>query len=82
MSAYVIFDVEIRDMARYQEFMKGVKPAFDAVGARYRASASRPCEQALVRDAQALVELLHHSKAQWSLAIHISTSETRPLGPM
>ena len=24
MSAYVIFDVEIRDRARYQEFMMGV----------------------------------------------------------
>ena len=35
MSAYVIFDVEIRDMSRYQEFMKGVKPALDAAGARY-----------------------------------------------
>jgi len=35
MSAYVIFDVEIRDMTRYQEFMKGVKPALDAAGARY-----------------------------------------------
>ncbi len=37
MSAYVIFDVEIRDMAKYQEFMKGVKPALDAAGARYLA---------------------------------------------
>ena len=37
MSAYVIFDVEIRDMTRYQEFMKGVKPALDAAGARYLA---------------------------------------------
>ncbi len=37
MSAYVIFDVEIRDMARYQDFMKGVKPALDAAGARYLA---------------------------------------------
>lgn len=35
MSAYVIFDVEIRDMAKYQEFVKGVKPAIDAAGARY-----------------------------------------------
>ena len=34
MGAYVIFDVEIRDMARYQDFMKGVKPALDAAGAR------------------------------------------------
>ena len=37
MTAYVIFDVEIRDMTGYQEFMKGVKPALDAAGARYLA---------------------------------------------
>lgn len=37
MSAYVIFDVEIRDMSRYQDFMTGVKPALDAAGARYLA---------------------------------------------
>ena len=37
MSAYVIFDVEISDMDRYQDFMKGVKPALDAAGARYLA---------------------------------------------
>ena len=35
MAAYLIFDVEIRDMARYQEFMAGVKPALEAAGARY-----------------------------------------------
>ena len=35
MSAYVIFDVEIHDATRYQEFMKGVKPALEAAGARY-----------------------------------------------
>ena len=35
MSAYVIFDVEIRDMAQCQVFMQGVKPALDAAGARY-----------------------------------------------
>lgn len=35
MSAYVIFDVEIRDMAGYQVFMQGVKPALEAAGARY-----------------------------------------------
>jgi uncharacterized protein (DUF1330 family) len=27
MVAYVIFDVDIRDPKRYQEFMSGVKPA-------------------------------------------------------
>ena len=37
MSAYVIFDVEIHDMARYQAFMQGVKPALEAAGARYLA---------------------------------------------
>jgi uncharacterized protein (DUF1330 family) len=37
MPAYVIFDVEIRDPARYQEFMVGVKPALEAAGARYLA---------------------------------------------
>lgn len=37
MSAYVIFDVEIRDMVRYQDFMQSVKPALDAAGARYLA---------------------------------------------
>ena len=37
MSAYVIFDVEIRDPARYQAFMQGVKPALEAAGAPYLA---------------------------------------------
>jgi uncharacterized protein (DUF1330 family) len=37
MPAYVIFDVEIRDLAQYQEFMAGVKPALEAVGAKYLA---------------------------------------------
>lgn len=37
MAAYVIFDVDIRDMARYQEFMSAVKPALDEAGARYLA---------------------------------------------
>ena len=35
MSAYVIFDVDISDMAKYQEFMAGVKPALEKAGARY-----------------------------------------------
>ena len=35
MAAFVIFDVEIRDMARYQEFMAQVKPAIEAAGARH-----------------------------------------------
>ena len=37
MAAYVIFDVDISDPARYQEFMSGVKPALEAAGARYLA---------------------------------------------
>ena len=39
MSAYVIFDVEIFDLARYQEFMAGVKPALGAAGGKYLARA-------------------------------------------
>ena len=35
MSAYVIFDVDIRDLPRYQEFMVMVKPAIEAAGGRY-----------------------------------------------
>ena len=37
MAAYVIFDVDIRDPARYQEFMAGVKPALEKAGAKYLA---------------------------------------------
>ena len=37
MSAYVIFDVDICDPAKYQEFMSGVKPALEAAGAKYLA---------------------------------------------
>ncbi len=37
MSAFVIFDVEIRDPGRCQEFMQGVKPALEQAGARYLA---------------------------------------------
>ena len=39
MSAYVIFDVEIFDLTRYQEFMVGVKPALEAAGGKYLARA-------------------------------------------
>jgi uncharacterized protein (DUF1330 family) len=35
MEAYFIFDVEIRDMSRYQDFVAGVKPALEAAGAKY-----------------------------------------------
>ena len=37
MAAYVVFDVEIRDAERYQDFMRQVKPALEAAGARYLA---------------------------------------------
>jgi uncharacterized protein (DUF1330 family) len=37
MAAYIVFDVEIRDPVRYQEFMTKVKPALQAAGARYLA---------------------------------------------
>lgn len=37
MPAFVIFDVDIRDPDRYQDFMKKVKPALDEAGARYLA---------------------------------------------
>jgi uncharacterized protein (DUF1330 family) len=37
MPAYAIFDVEIRDLRRYQDFMTQVKPALEAAGARYLA---------------------------------------------
>jgi uncharacterized protein (DUF1330 family) len=35
MSAYAIFDVDIRDMGKYQEFMAGVKPALERAGVKY-----------------------------------------------
>ena len=35
MTAYVIFDVEIRDINRYQDFMIQVKPALAEAGAKY-----------------------------------------------
>lgn len=37
MAAYVIFDVDITEPERYQEFMTGVKPALESAGARYLA---------------------------------------------
>ena len=35
MAAYVIFDIDIRDMGQYQEFMKSAKPAVEAAGGKY-----------------------------------------------
>ncbi len=35
MAAYAIFDVEIYDLERYQEFMAKVKPVIDSVGGKY-----------------------------------------------
>jgi uncharacterized protein (DUF1330 family) len=37
MVAYVVFDVEIRNAERYQDFMRQVKPALEAADARYLA---------------------------------------------
>jgi len=37
MSAYAVFDVEIRDHDRYRDFMSAVKPALAAAGARHLA---------------------------------------------
>jgi uncharacterized protein (DUF1330 family) len=37
VSAFVVFDVEIRDAARYQDFMAAVKTALVAAGARFLA---------------------------------------------
>ena len=35
MSAYVVFDVDIHDAMRYQDFMAQVEPMLLAAGARY-----------------------------------------------
>jgi uncharacterized protein (DUF1330 family) len=35
MSAFVVFDIDIHDVARYQDFMTAVKSAVAAAGARY-----------------------------------------------
>lgn len=35
MTAYAIFDVAIRDVNQYQEFMKLVKPAIETAGGKY-----------------------------------------------
>ena len=37
MSAFVVFDVDIHNAARYQDYMTAVKPALAAAGARYLA---------------------------------------------
>ena len=37
MAAYVIFDVDIYDLERYQEFMSQAKPAVESAGGRYLA---------------------------------------------
>lgn len=37
MSAYVIFDIDIFDLARYQEFMIQAKPAIESAGGKYLA---------------------------------------------
>lgn len=35
MAAYAILDVEIRDIERYREYMRRVKPVIEAAGGRY-----------------------------------------------
>jgi uncharacterized protein (DUF1330 family) len=35
VTAYAIFDVDIRDMNQDQEFMKRVKPAFEVAGGKH-----------------------------------------------
>ena len=35
MTAYAIFDVEIHNLERYQDFMAQVKPALETAGAKY-----------------------------------------------
>jgi uncharacterized protein (DUF1330 family) len=35
MPAFIIFDVEVRDPARFKDFTEGVKPALEQAGARY-----------------------------------------------
>jgi uncharacterized protein (DUF1330 family) len=42
MSTYVIFDVDIHDPTRYQDFMRQVKPALEQAGARYLARGGTP----------------------------------------
>ena len=42
MAMFVIFDVEIWNMASYQEFMRQVKPAIEAAGGRYLARGGVP----------------------------------------
>jgi hypothetical protein len=42
MNAYVIFDVEIHDLVRYQEFMKAVQPAVEAAVGKYLARGGAP----------------------------------------
>jgi len=37
LAADVIFDVEIRDLAQYQEYMKAARPAIEAAGGKYLA---------------------------------------------
>lgn len=37
MAAYVIFDIDIYDLQRYQEFMSKAKPAIESAGGRYLA---------------------------------------------
>ncbi len=65
MSAFVLFDVEIRDLARYQDFMRQVTPALEAAGGRYvvRGGAHRVYEGDWIPRRVALLEF--PSVAEW-----------------
>jgi uncharacterized protein (DUF1330 family) len=41
MPAHVVFDVEIRDSQRFQEFMTGAERALRTVGAKYASRDAR-----------------------------------------
>lgn len=50
MSAFVIFDVDIREMSRYKDFMQTVKPVLDAAGARLAARSTAASRQRWAAD--------------------------------
>ena len=41
MAVNVIFDVDIRDVTRFRDFMAGTKPALEAAGGKYLARSAR-----------------------------------------
>ena len=74
MPAYVIFDVEISDAKRYQEFMSGVKPALEKTGAKYLA---RAVPTRFMKETGSLAELSCWSSHQSPLGSHFITA--RPI---